>query len=66
MSDIIINKHLCLNNTNSVGVLSGPNLAREIAEEKVTGTVIASSDELLINDVKETFSHQILLRYIQV
>ena len=29
-------------NINSVGVLSGPNLAREIAENKVAGTVIAS------------------------
>ena len=54
MSDIIkINMN---SSKNSVGVLSGPNLAKEIAEEKVTGTVIASSDELLINDVKETLS----------
>ena len=41
MSDIIL-----LNidaSKNSVGVLSGPNLAKEIAEKKVTGTVIASN-----------------------
>ena len=37
---------------NKVGVLSGPNLAKEIAEKKVTGTVIASLDNTLINDVK--------------
>ena len=56
MSDIIkINMN---SSRNSVGVLSGPNLAKEIAEEKVTGTVIASSDELLINDVKETLSSE--------
>ena len=54
MSDIIL-----LNidaSKNSVGVLSGPNLAKEIAEKKVTGTVIASNDDSLINDVKETLS----------
>ena len=54
MSDIIsanINS-----NTNSVGVLSGPNLAREIAEKKVAGTVIASSSNELIRDVKITLS----------
>jgi len=54
MSDII--KININSSKNSVGVLSGPNLAKEIAEEKVTGTVIASTDELLINDVKETLS----------
>ena len=54
MSDII--KMNIDTSKNSVGVISGPNLAKEIAEEKVTGTVIASSDELLINDVKETLS----------
>ena len=54
MSDII--KMNIDTSKNSVGVISGPNLAKEIAEEKVTGTVIASSDELLINDIKETLS----------
>lgn len=54
MSDIIsanINS-----NTNNVGVLSGPNLAREIAEKKIAGTVIASSSNELIRDVKTTLS----------
>ena len=33
---------------NSVGVLSGPNLAKEIAENKVAGTVIASCNKELL------------------
>ena len=37
---------------NKIGVLSGPNLAKEIAENKLAGTVIASSDEDLLNLVK--------------
>ena len=54
MSDIIsMNVDL---NINSVGVLSGPNLAREIAENKVAGTVIASSSNVLITSVKEALS----------
>ena len=54
MSDIIsMNVDL---NINSVGVLSGPNLAREIAENKVAGTVIASTSNVLINCVKDVLS----------
>ena len=54
MSDIIsMNVDL---NINSVGVLSGPNLAREIAENKVAGTVIASTSDVLITCVKEALS----------
>ncbi len=50
MSDIISSK---INlDKNQVGVLSGPNLAREIAEHKVAGTVIASKNNNLIKDVK--------------
>ena len=41
---------------NTIGVLSGPNLAKEIADEKIAGTVIASSDESLINIVKSVLS----------
>ena len=41
---------------NTIGVLSGPNLAKEIADEKIAGTVIASPDELLINIVKSVLS----------
>ena len=46
-------------------VLSGPNLAKEIADEKIAGTVIASPDESLINIVKSV-CHLKLLKYIQV
>ena len=41
---------------NKIGVLSGPNLAKEIAENKLAGTVIASSDENLLNLVKSVLS----------
>lgn len=39
-----------------VGVLSGPNLAREIAERKFTGTVIASADAELCKRVQDALS----------
>ena len=54
MSDIILENVNKID--NQVGVLSGPNLAREIAENKVSGTVIASSSKDLINDVKKILS----------
>ncbi len=41
---------------NFVGVLSGPNLAKEIAENKIAGTVIASKNDDLINIVKKILS----------
>ena len=41
---------------NDVGVLSGPNLAKEIAENKVAGTVIASQSEELLSSVKSILS----------
>jgi len=41
---------------NKIGVLSGPNLAKEIAEHKLAGTVIASSDEDLLIAVKSILS----------
>ena len=40
----------------SVGVLSGPNLAEEIAEHKFAGTVIASSDADLVKHVQDKLS----------
>jgi len=43
---------------NTIGVLSGPNLAKEIADNKVAGSVIASSDNELINSVKSVLSSQ--------
>ena len=41
---------------NKIGVLSGPNLAKEIAENKLAGTVIASPDEDLLVTVKSVLS----------
>lgn len=41
-----------------VGVLSGPNLAKEIADNKVAGTVIASKNQDLIELVSEAISSQ--------
>lgn len=38
------------------GVLSGPNLAREIVERKFTGTVIASSDAQLRSTIQHALS----------
>jgi len=43
---------------NTLGVLSGPNLAKEIANNKVAGSVIASPDNELINSVKSVLSSQ--------
>ena len=43
---------------NTIGVLSGPNLAKEIADEKIAGTVIASPDESLRNIVKSVLSSE--------
>ena len=61
MSDIIsMNIDL---NINSVGVLSGPNLAREIAENKFAGTVIASSSNVLITSVKKALSSDLFKVY---
>ncbi|CDF83177.1 NAD(P)H-dependent glycerol-3-phosphate dehydrogenase [Pseudomonas sp. QL9] len=36
-----------------IGVISGPNLAREIAEHELTATVVASEDEVLCERVQE-------------
>nr|MBF0682290.1 NAD(P)H-dependent glycerol-3-phosphate dehydrogenase [Pseudomonas sp.] len=36
-----------------IGVLSGPNLAREVAEHALTATVVASADEALCAHVQE-------------
>tara|TARA_B100000214_G_scaffold152785_1_gene109395 strand:- start:1252 stop:2262 length:1011 start_codon:yes stop_codon:yes gene_type:complete len=40
----------------NVGVLSGPNLAKEIADNKVAGSVIASLDSDLVDSVKTVLS----------
>ena len=41
---------------NPIGVLSGPNLAKEIADNKIAGTVIASTNEDVISLVKLVLS----------
>ena len=41
---------------NDIGVLSGPNLAKEIADNKIAGSVIASENEELISSVKSVLS----------
>ena len=60
MSDII---KINLGSESSIGVLSGPNLAREIADNKATGTVIASQSSELINLSKEAFSSDVFKVY---
>ena len=55
MTDII-NQHLGHIIGDGVGVLSGPNLAKEIAEEKVAGTVIASENESINFEIKSRIS----------
>ncbi|PCJ28687.1 MAG: NAD(P)H-dependent glycerol-3-phosphate dehydrogenase [SAR86 cluster bacterium] len=45
-----------------VGVLSGPNLAKEIANKNLTGTVIASSHE----DVRETVKNVLKSKFFKV
>jgi glycerol-3-phosphate dehydrogenase (NAD(P)+) len=51
MTEIILH-HLGSIIGNQVGVLSGPNLAKEIAEQKIAGTVIASSNSELTSSIK--------------
>ncbi len=41
---------------NALGVLSGPNLAKEIAAGEITGTVIASEDDSLVVAVQNVLS----------
>ena len=55
MTDII-NQHLGHIIGNRIGALSGPNLAKEIAEEKVAGTVIASENESINMEIKSMLS----------
>jgi glycerol-3-phosphate dehydrogenase (NAD(P)+) len=44
----VLNEHM---KNNSVGILSGPNLAQEIATKQLSGTVIASEDKALQKNV---------------
>ena len=52
----IISHHLGHIIGSQVGVLSGPNLAKEIAEQKIAGTVIASSNSELTTNIKKILS----------
>ena len=44
----VLNEHMV---NNPVGILSGPNLAQEIATKQLSGTVIASKDKVLKKNV---------------
>ena len=55
MTDII-KQHLGHIIDDKVGALSGPNLAKEIAEKKVAGTVIASEHEGVALEIKSMLS----------
>lgn len=46
-----------------IGVMSGPNLAREIAEHALTATVVASDDEALCQAVQQVLHGQTLRVY---
>ena len=52
----LLSELIALKIDNKIGVLSGPNLAKEIAENKVAGSVIASSCKDLINFIKSALS----------
>jgi len=52
----IIREHLRVDEGARVGVLSGPNLAKEIADNKVAGTVIASQNLELISLIRQTLN----------
>ena len=52
----IITFHLSEIVGDKVGALSGPNLAKEIADKKIAGTVIASSNEDLTRSIKSMLS----------
>ena len=43
-----------------VGVISGPNLAKEIAKKAITATVVASADEQLCADVQDAVKFSLL------
>jgi glycerol-3-phosphate dehydrogenase (NAD(P)+) len=47
----------------SIGVLSGPNLAKEIMAKQLTGSVIASDDQQLISLVQDALSSSLFRVY---
>jgi len=42
--------------SQNIGVLSGPNLAKEIVDKKITASVIASENDLVINVIQQILS----------
>ena len=52
----LLSEVISKNCKNPIGVLSGPNLAKEIADNKIAGTVIASSKKNVISLVKLVLS----------
>ncbi len=50
--------------TNRIGVLSGPNLAEEIAEGQYTGTVIASHDPTVCETVQQILRSETFRVYV--
>ena len=65
MTDIIT-QHLGHIVGDKVGALSGPNLAKEIAEEKVAGTVIACENEGIAIEVKAMLSSNTFKVFIAI
>ncbi|WP_416885446.1 NAD(P)H-dependent glycerol-3-phosphate dehydrogenase [Marinospirillum sp.] len=49
--------------TQHIGVLSGPNLASELAQQQLTATVIASADPITRRQVQEVLSNHYLRVY---
>ena len=49
--------------SNAIGVLSGPNLAEEIASNHLSGTVIASENKILVQTIIEVFSTEFFRVY---
>ena len=48
---------------NAIGVLSGPNLAEEIASKHLSGTVIASENKILVQTIIEGLSTEFFRVY---
>ena len=49
--------------SNAIGVLSGPNLAEEIASNHLSGTVIASENKILVQTIIESLSTEFFRVY---
>jgi len=56
----VLNEHM---KSNPIGILSGPNLAQEIANKQLSGTVIASQDKALQKNVIDILGSDIFRVY---